>query len=325
MRILGLILALLCVLNAQDIAGIKEYAPIKNITLESNIVTMQKVKDIVLIGNDFGEVLELNKDGVKNLLKLPNIKSFYSDSYAPKVYSLDVIGEKILILSEGDYGGKDLYIFENGKLDSLDALESPGIKKIAFVDENRIFLGLASNEILLYDLRKEAIEYKKQLSEASFSDFALDLKLKRYALACESGIVYYGDIENGNVIATLEGANKDNVYQIKMVHFDDRVRFITAGQDRKVGVYLLDLKSNKSEFYTINAEFLVYSVGMSEDEKIGAYMQDEESNIRIFDIQSRDSLGILKGHTSLLNNIIFLDSTQIISSEDGKNILIWEK
>ncbi|MBX7490943.1 nitrate reductase [Helicobacter turcicus] len=325
MKIFGVILVLLCVLKAQDVANIREYAPIKNIVLEKNIVTMQKNKDSVLIGSDFGEVLELNEDRVKKLLKLPNITSFYTDSYAPKVYSLDRMENRILILSEGDYGGKNLYIFENEELYRLNVLEFPGIKKVAFIDKDRIFLGLASNEIILYDLKQGEVKYKKQLSEAPFSDFALDLQLKRYALACESGIVYYGDIESGSVIAELEGANKDNVYQVKMAHFGDSVRFITAGQDRKVGVYLLDLKTQKSEFYTINVEFLVYSVGLNENGSVGAYMQDEESNIRVFDIQSRDSLGVLKGHTSLLNNIIFLDSTRIISSEDGKNILIWEK
>lgn len=313
---------LICFLAAQE--NVKEYAPIQSIVLERNIISMQRFKDSILIGNDFGEVLELNKSHVRNLVKLQNIASFYADSYSPKVYSIDRVGNKILILSEGNHGNKELFIFENEILHSLNISEFPGVKKVAFVNENQIFLGLASNEIILYDLEKEVVIYKKQLSEAPFSDFSLDLKLRRYVLSCESGILYYGDINSGDVIAKLEGANKDNVYQVKMAHFDNNVRFITAGKDRKVGLYLLNLKTEKIKFNTIDAEFLVYSVGLSKDGKIGAYMQDEEGNIRVFDIDTQNPFAVLKGHTKLLNNIIFLDSTHIVSSEDGRKILFWE-
>ncbi|WP_290878888.1 nitrate reductase [Helicobacter sp.] len=301
----------------------KVLLPQRIITLENNIVVTNLVKDSLLIGTDFGEVLEWKwgEKSPKLLIKLPDIASFYAESYAPKVYSVDQWGEKILIHSEGDYGAKTLFLFSYGKLEALPNTESLNIKKAAFVDEDKIFLGLTSNEIVLYDLKKKQILYRKQLSEASFSDFALDNG--NYVVACESGILYFGAINDGNVLVELEGENKDNVYQVKSARVGEMMTFITAGQDRNMGLYQLDLPTNKSTSYGIKADFLVYSVGMSGDSTLGAYMQNEQSEIIVFEIASKTKIARLKGHKSLLNNIIFYHQTQIISSEDGKNILIW--
>lgn len=301
----------------------KVLLPQRIITLENNIVVTNLVKDSLLIGTDFGEVLEWKwgEKSPKSLIKLPDIASFYAESYAPKVYSIDRLGEQILIHSEGDYGTKNLFLFSYGKLETLPNTESLNIKKAAFVNEDKIFLGLTSNEIVLYDLQKKQILYRKQLSEASFSDFALDNG--NYVVACESGILYFGAINDGNVLMELEGENKDNVYQVKLARVGEMMTFITAGQDRNMGLYQLDLQTNKVTSYGIKADFLVYSVGMSGDSTLGAYMQNEQSEIIIFEIASKKKIARLKGHKSLLNNIIFYHQTQIISSEDGKNILIW--
>lgn len=298
--------------------------PQKKIVLENNIVVTHLIKNSLLIGTDFGEVLELRleESSPKLLTKLPDIASFYAESYAPKVYSVDRLGEQVLIHSEGNFGTKNLFIFSKGHLEMLPNMESLNIKKAAFVDEKRIFLGLASNEIVLYDIKQKQILYRKQLSEASFSDFALEIPSNYYVVACESGILYFGSIDSGEVIAELEGENKDNVYQVQFAKVGDIMTFITAGQDRKVGVYRLNLKTNKVESYGIVANFLVYSVGMSADSTLGAYMQNEQSEISVFRISDKQEITHLSGHTSLLNNIIFTNS-HLISSEDGKNILIW--
>ena len=306
-------------------AEAKVRKPQKIITLQNNIVVTNLVGDSLLIGTDFGEVLELKleESSPKLLVKLPDIASFYAESYAPKVYSVDRLGERILIHSEGNYGTKNLFVFSKGHLEALPNVESLNIKKAAFVNEAQIFLGLASNEIMLYDLNKKEILYRKQLSEASFSDFALEIPSNRYVVACESGILYFGSIDSGEVIAELEGENKDNVYQVKFSKVGDTMTFIAAGQDRHAGVYRFNAKTNMVESYGIAADFLVYSVGLSADSTLGAYMQNEQSDICVFKIDSKEEVAKLLGHKSLLNNIIFVDSKQIISSEDGRNILIW--
>lgn len=299
--------------------------PSKILTLENNIVVTNLVGDSLLIGTDFGEVLEfkIGEDIPKLLVKLPNITSFYEESYAPKVYSVDRLNDRILIHSEGDYGSKNLFIFSKGHLERLPNTDSLNIKKAAFVDREKIFLGLASNEIILYDIKNNQVLYRKQLSEASFSDFVLDAQKVNYVVACESGILYFGMVSNGEVIAEIEGENKDNVYQVKLARLGEVVSLITAGQDRKMGLYHFNMQTKQSNSYGIKADFLIYSVGISEDSTLGAFMQNEKSEIVVFQIASKQVVALLKGHSSLLNNIIFISSKQIISSEDGKNILIW--
>ena len=76
--------------------------------------------------------------------------------------------------------------------------------------------------------------------------------------------------------------------------------------------------------YTKEADFLVYSVGLSLDGKIGAYMKNEMSDIAVFEINGGKEMAILKGHKNLLNSIIFIDDKNIVSAEDGKNILFWK-
>ncbi|WP_297810421.1 nitrate reductase [uncultured Helicobacter sp.] len=314
-------------IELQDIVKTKEVKAGKQkekIVLENNIVVTNLVGNSLLIGTDFGEVLELTlyEKSLKRIIKLPNIANFYTESYAPKVYSVDKFEDKILIHSEGNYGSKNLFLLSQGKLKNLPNIESLNIKKATFVNETQIFLGLASNEIMLYDLNKNQILYRKQLSEASFSDFALELENRNYVVACESGILYFGDIESGEVLVEMEGENRDNVYQVKLAKVGDIMTFITAGQDRKAGVYRLNLQTNVVESYGISANFLVYSVGLNKDSTLGAYMQNEQSEISIFQIVDKQEVALLSGHMSLLNNIIFTDS-HLISSEDGKNILIW--
>lgn len=317
---------ILVIMSSVLLNATTKLSPTQILTLQNNIVSVKLIKDTLLIGTDFGEVLRLDKDENTPIVitKLPNIASYHNDSYAPKVYSLDFLNEKFLILSEGAFGTKDLFLFYDDILHPLKGLNNLSIKKVAFINDNQVFLGLSSNEIILYDLKTQKIIYKKQLSEASFADFALDLELGRYVLSCESGILYYGEIQSGKVIQELEGANKDNVYQVKMARNSDIVKFLAAGQDRHIGIYTLNLKTNVNTFKSLDADFLVYSVGLSNNGKIGAYMVNEQSDIQVFDIESFTPLCILSGHKSLLNNIIFATSTKIISSEDGKNILMWE-
>ena len=72
--------------NTQN-AEAKVRKPQKIITLQNNIVVTNLVGDSLLIGTDFGEVLELKleESSPKLLVKLLDIASFYAESYAPKV------------------------------------------------------------------------------------------------------------------------------------------------------------------------------------------------------------------------------------------------
>ncbi len=296
--------------------------PFYQLSLKNNIIDMNYIDNRLFVATDFGEVVEINFDSKfqnisqKTLIELPHISNFFGDSYPPKVFSVDFFDQRFLIDSEGSDGKKNLFIFEE-KLEKLPLVLN--VKKAAFVDKDRIFLGLMSNEIVLYDLKDKKVIYQKQLSEATFSDFILSRDRTKFLVSCESGILYYGEVLSGEVLEELSGINKDNVYEAKMASTSNGLVVITAGQDRKAGVYL-----KNSQSYAKEAEFLVYSVGLSASGEFGAYMKNEMSDIVVFKISSKEEVAILQGHNSLLNSIIFVDDKRIISAEDEKNILFWK-
>ena len=107
----------------------------------------------LLVGTDGGSVMEVGLNGsVKEIVKLDNIKNFYSDSYAPKIYGISKFDNDLLILSEGDFGSKNLNLFKDGLKIKLD-IDTNGLKQVEFVGENLAFLGFSSNQIALFALQ----------------------------------------------------------------------------------------------------------------------------------------------------------------------------
>lgn len=302
----------------------------KKVELPYNVITMKAMFDKIYVTTDFGEVLEIQYNNDLSeitqsvLVKLPNISSFFDDSYPPKVFSIDSLdGKTFLINSEAQEGGKNLFLYDGALKKIFGSEDNLNIKKAAFVDDNTIFLGLVSNEVILYDLKAKKNLYRIQLSEATFSDFWLSGDKKYFLVSCESGIMYFGDVKSGKVLVNLQGENKDNVYQANMYkNAKGDFVILTAGQDRHAGIYILN-KDLSAKSYSMKSSFLVYAVGLSKDGSRGAFMSDEKSQITIFDVKSKKILAKLNGHENLLNTIIFVDNDKIISAEDGKNILFW--
>ncbi|MDE5603712.1 MAG: hypothetical protein K2I71_07355, partial [Helicobacter sp.] len=100
----------------------KTITPSYELNVNHNIIAMELIEGQLLVMTDFGEVLEISFDkSLKNIkehsiIKLPNIRGFFDNSYPPKVFSVDVYKGKYLINSEGDEGTKNLFIFNGGEL-----------------------------------------------------------------------------------------------------------------------------------------------------------------------------------------------------------------
>ncbi|PZT49055.1 hypothetical protein B6S12_00210 [Helicobacter valdiviensis] len=295
------------------------------IELEENITSMVNFDKELLVATDSGSVyaIEWKEDflelKVNKIIQLEKIHNFFGEDVLPKIFSLDKLEDRLLILSQGDDGGKNLLIYKESLRQVFSSKDALNIKKASFLDKKHIFLALASNEIILYDLEDKKTKYQKQLSEASFSDFSLSENRKEFILGCESGILYYGDTYSGEILKTYEGINKDNVYQVKMAQNKQGEKvFVSAGQDRVVGVYT-DKSSKKLE-----ADFLVYSIGVDKEAIKVAFPFNEKSDIRVYDLIENKEIEKLQGHQNLLNSIIFLNEEWLVSAEDGKNIYFWK-
>lgn len=241
------------------------------------------------------------------------ITDFMGDSIDSKVYSVDVLEGKVLLLSQGAKGFRRVHIYENGKLDEVIAAdERLYIAKAAFLDSDRVLLGMLSNEIIAYDLRTKKMFYRQQVSGSKFSDFALNEKKSEVVIADESGDLKVHSTADGTLLNTLSGQNLDNVFRV-----DYKNGLIaTAGQDRRVVVY--NTKADTAYYKT--APFLIYSVGLSPSGDFVAYASDEQNNVTVFNSATQGTLGHYGGNKMTLSKILFINEKEFLVSSDDKTI-----
>lgn len=247
----------------------------------------------------------------KNIV-YPKIKNFMGEQMQPKLFSVDVLDGNVLAVLEDKDGFRSLYlnhkkiIADNAKL---------FIKKASFVDKNRVLLGLLSNEIMLIDLNTRKIYFNIQVNTSTFSDFAISENKKMAVIADESDKITMINIENGQIVGQFKGQNVDNIYQIDFKNGT----ILGCGQDRRLSVY----NAKTAKGYYLEGDFLIYSGALSADGKKGAFAFNEKNEIKVFDVDSKKEIVILKGSKANLTRTIFLNSNEIIASCEDKTINIW--
>jgi len=274
----------------------------------------------ITLSTDAGTIEEFSLSSGKrlNINNLHMMVDFMGDPAPTKVYSIDRFETKILIVTQGNHGFRNLLIADkNDTIKVIDAnRDKLMIKKARFINNKFILLGLMSNELILYDFDKKEIVYTSTISAYSFSDFYLN-KNKQFAYSSdESGIVHKIDVIDGKIVEEFAGNNVDNVY--RLVYKNGVI--ITAGQDRRVGVY----NSITGKNYYLQKDFLIYSVALSSDAFIGAFTASEENDISVFNVETRNELMKLKGHTSVITKMEFIDKHTLVSVADDHYLMIWK-
>ncbi len=252
----------------------------------------------------------LTNEKIKEI-KIPDIKDFMGDVIAAKIYSIDLIGEKLLIVSQGMKGYRNIYIYENENLKKAIGIEKKYfIQKANFISNDKIVFALLSNQIGVYDLKKEKLDYLIQISASSFSDFSLSEDKKVLVATDESGIVRKIRVENAQIFGENKNRNLDKVYQIA---YKNGV-ILTAGQDRQAVIY--------KDFtdYSMRFDFLLYSCGLSPKADFGGIAYNEKNEVLIFDVNTKEKLYNLKGQKATLTQILFKNKNEVFISSDDSNI-----
>lgn len=248
-----------------------------------------------------------------NSITLPQIKDFMGDKIDSKVYSIDVLNNKILIASQGEKGGRAINIFENDSLNEIISdKKNMFIAKAKFIDENKIIFALLSNEIYLYDLNKKENIKIIQVSHSKFSNFVLTEDKKRIIVADESGDLKMFTTKDLSHIRNFKNQNLDNVFQVDTKNGI----IVTAGQDRRSAIYTIDgLNSNYKQ-----APFLIYSVGLSPSGKLAGIAINEENDVLIFDTKYKSNKHTLKQNPAILTNILFINENEVFVASDHEKI-----
>ena len=274
----------------------------------------------LLIGTDNG-VLQVYDYEAKVFIKtvtLPKVKDFMGDLIPPRVFSVDKIDGRYLLLSDSGKGGYvNLWIHENNVTTQLmDSSDKKAAIKARFINKEQILLGYLSNEAALFDIKSKKELYRVQLSESKFSDFALNEAKTKAVFSCESGVLNVIDTQTGKVFKVLEGLNVDNVYKV-----DFKQGIVSAaGQDRRAALY--EVLMGTGEY--IDASFLIYATGLSPSAKRVAFAMDEKNNISIYIRLNKVKIAELQGQKSTLNNIIFKDENILFSSSDDNTVMMWK-
>ena len=150
-----------------------------------------------------------------------------------------------------------------------------------------------------------------QATESKFSNFALSEDKKTVISTDESGDLHLIDLKTGNIIKHFSGLNVDNVFQ---VDYKSGV-IATAGQDRRCAVFLKD----GSRYYK-NANFLIYSVGISPDGSIIGFANDEQNNVTIFNSKTKENLLRLVKNKATISNILFLNNNEVFVGCDTNEL-----
>ncbi|NVJ52227.1 MAG: WD40 repeat domain-containing protein [Campylobacteraceae bacterium] len=281
--------------------------------------TVQEIvykKGLLYAGTDNGtvEVFDTKDKKIIKTISIPKIQDFMGDTIPAKVYSIDLLDNKILIVSQGMKGYRNLWIYEDEKLRKLISIDKKFfIQKASFVSNTKIVFALLSNQIGIFDIEKNKVTVLTQVSQSSFSHFALNENRSTLVTTDESGVVRVLNTNDLVVEKKLKALNLDRVYQLDY----KKGKVLTAGKDRKAVFY------DSFSSYALNFDFLLYSCGLSKNAKYGAIAYNEENEILVFNTSSKNYLYKLIGQDATLTQILFISDKEIFASSDSQTINFW--
>jgi hypothetical protein len=288
-------------------------------------VSSGPVTDIVVSGSKLYsatnassvDIFDLKSKKIIQKIKVSKIKDFIGDNVDSKIYSVDVLDDQILILSQAKSGYRRVHIYKDKKLELIiPYTKSLTIAKAKFLNKDTILLGMLGNELISFDLKTKSYNWIVQVSGAKFSDFVLNENKDEAIVADESGSLKIHNMKDGKLIKLLEGQNLDNVFQVA---YKNGI-IATAGQDRRVVIYAYKFDSA----YYKSSSFLIYSVGLSPSGKKVGFSSDENNNITVFNTITKSTLGKFGGNKMTLTNILFLNENEFLVASDDKTINLYK-
>ncbi len=281
------------------------------------------VNDFVLDGsklyvaNDEGsvEIFELNDKKLIGEIFIKPTLSAQGVKIPSKIISVDRLNGKTLIVSATANAYRNVWMHDGEKLHHIKNLKDKmTIKEARFIDEKNYLFGTLGYDIIRYAVDDSAHAYKVHIEQSSFSDMVLSEDKKTSVTVSESGQVTISEVKTGKILKQPTPLNLDNIYKVAYKNGT----IITAGQDRRVGVY----PKNGKPYY-IRSDFLVYCAALSPSGKTGVYSSGTESNLQLFNVKSGRKTDRLLGHTAIPSTIKFFDEVGLFSAGYENKIFYW--
>lgn len=293
--------------------GQKVLMPTQTLYASGDVQDMTIVDGKLYVATDGSkiDIFDIKTHTLETSIQIPYIKDFMGKDMPSKIYSVDALGMDVIFVSEGGSGYRILWYFSDGKLSKLlDIDKRYFMRKVRFVDKDKVLLALLTNDHILYDIKQKKEIYNIQFSTSSFSDFTINEDKTKYVSTDESGIVRVIETLSAKVISEYDGYNLDRVFQLD---YKNGV-ILTAGQDRKAFVF------KPFGNYSLSFDFLLYSCGLSPSAKYGAVAYNIENDVLVFDISTKQRLYSLTNARATITKILFINEQEIFVSSDSKQI-----
>ena len=291
--------------------------PDRVIKAGANVISSNLIDEILYLGTDGGEldIYDIKADKFLEPIKFRTVKTHFSDAEPTKIFSIDRLGDTLLVLTEMDYNERYLYVFKKeGALwreISNMRLANKSAKKAFFMDEKTAVVSDFGNEIYFIDLESKKAVFKHKFSIALYVDFEINKTRDKIAIGAESGVIYIYNLKTRQTEQTLNFF-KDNMYDI-----DYKNDVVAVGSiDKQAGVY-----DGRMNYF--KSDFIVYAVGLSEDAKTFSFMNGEQSDILVYDVSSKEKLATVKTGQQILNEIYLSNEGRLISVAYEKEVKFW--
>ena len=295
----------------------KDLQPIATLEASGLVSDIVEDKGLLYVATDAGvvDIIDLVSQKIVSQIHFAPIHTAMGDDVPTRVHSVDRYQDKTLLVTSGSTMYRNVWIHDGKKLTKvIDESKRLMPKDAYFTTEGKIVLGSFGSDIVLYDNNEGYKLYDRHISESTMGGMILSNDKKKMILSDESGTARLIDIKSSKIEKTFSSEHVDNIYSVA---YRNNI-LITAGQDRRVGVY------SPTGAYHIKSDFLVYCVGISPSGKIGIYSSGTEHYLQLFHTQNGKKTDRLIGHQATPNKILFMTENILISSGDEYTLYFWK-
>ena len=311
-RTVLIFLLLLAAVQAKDITPIT--------TIETSGIVSDFVEDngYLYVATDAGivDIIDLSRQEIVRQIKFAPLQTAKGDAVPARVHCIDRLDGKTLMVTSDINAYRNVWIDDGKKLKKIiDSKQHMMPKSAYFTSKNKIVFGSFGSDVILYDNDENSKLYERHISESTMGGMILSPDKKKMVVADESGEVRLIEVNTSKILKTFSSEHVDNIYRVAYANNT----LITAGQDRRVGVYRENGKA-----YHIKSDFLVYAVGLSPSGRTGVYSSGFDHDLQLFNTATGNKGDKLIGHYAIPGKILFIDETSIISAGDEERIFFWK-
>ena len=296
----------------------KDIHPVETIEVSGLVSDFVEDSGYLYVATDAGivDVIDLSSRKIVRQILMPSIDSVQNGKVPSRIHAIDRYQDKTLLVTSASNAYREVWIEQNGKLKKIIGSDKHIMPKSAFFNkEGKIVFGTFGSDVMLYDNLENYRVYEQHISESTMGGMVLSPDKSKMVISDESGAVRIIDVNSSKVLKVYDREHVDNIYKVAYANGV----ILTAGQDRRVGVYFTGSDSS----YHLKSDFLVYCVGLSPNATTGVYSSGIEHRLQLFDPQSGKKGDRLVGHYATPTKILFINEKALISSGDEARVFFW--